>query len=232
MGGTISALVFQPPNVSYNIVAVPLVWLQTESGNQIPAFYIDRKAKVTLLFSHGNAEDLGLIYEWFVSLSAELKVNVLAYEFDGYGRSSAALPSEQACYEDISAAYHFLTKELRQLPENIVLYGRSLGSGPTLFLAEKLAREKVRLGGVILQSPITSIFRILFPFRWTLPGDHFCNIDKIGNVNAPLLVIHGIKDEIVPFAHGEELFLASQVEMRAKPLWVDGAGHNNLESFL
>ncbi len=117
-------------------------------------------------------------------------------------------------------------------PENIILYGRSLGSGPTLFLAEALSEQKVNLGGVILQSPVASIYRVAIPFRWTMPGDKFPNIDRIGSIRAPIFVIHGTHDEIVPFYNGEDLFLAASIEYRAKPLWIEGGGHNNLEIYL
>ena len=63
----------------------------------------------------------------------------------------------QGCYDDIDAAYAFLTENLHQLPENIVVYGRSLGSGPSCYLAERLSKKKVKLGGLVLQ--VASIFQ-------------------------------------------------------------------------
>lgn len=155
MGTHLSSLVFQPPEASYNHTKKSLIWLTTRSKHTIPAFYLDQQAKVTLLFSHGNAEDLGTIYEWFVIFSMELHVNILAYDYEGYGRTSG-LPSEQLCYEDIDAAFDHLVLTLHQAPENIVLYGRSLGSGPSLYLAERLSREGIALGGVILQVRLSS----------------------------------------------------------------------------
>ncbi len=150
MGANLSALVFQPPDVSYIQAKKHIVWLRTKKDMSIPAFYIDRKSKVTLLFSHGNAEDLGMIYEWFCEFSKELNVNLLAYDYEGYGKASGK-PSEQSCYDDIDAAYDFLIDTIHVAPENIVLYGRSLGSGPSCYLAERLQSENVRIGGLILQ---------------------------------------------------------------------------------
>jgi pimeloyl-ACP methyl ester carboxylesterase len=150
MGNQLSALVFQPPEITYTHSRKPLIWLTTRSNRSIPAFYIDRKAKVTILFSHGNAEDLGNIYEWFLIFSLELNVNLLAYDYEGYGKTTGS-PSELACYEDIDAAYTYLIQTLNQVPENIVLYGRSLGTGPSAYLAERLSKQGVQLGGVILQ---------------------------------------------------------------------------------
>jgi fermentation-respiration switch protein FrsA (DUF1100 family) len=77
-----------------------------------------------------------------------------------------------------------------------------------------------------------SVFRVAFNFRVTMPYDQFPNIDRIGNTSCPLLIIHGVRDEVVPFWHGQELFLAAPVKYRAKPLWVADGGHNNLEEVL
>jgi fermentation-respiration switch protein FrsA (DUF1100 family) len=231
MGGSISSLVFQPPEVTYVHAKKHIIWLKTKKDANIPAFYLDRRSQVTILFSHGNAEDLGMIYEWFMEFTKSVNVNLLAYDYEGYGKASGT-PSEESCYDDIEAAYAFLTEVLHHPPQNIVLYGRSLGSGPSCYLAERLAREKVRLGGLVLQSPLLSIFRVAFNFRFTLFGDMFPNVDRIGNIACPLFVIHGTRDEVVPFWNGERLFLEAPVSWRAKPLWVDGAGHNNIETLM
>jgi hypothetical protein len=79
-------------------------------------------------FLHFNNLTLsqGMVYEWFCEFTREIQVNLLAYDYEGYGKASG-YPSEQACYDDIEAAYNFLTTNLRLAPENIVLYGRSLG---------------------------------------------------------------------------------------------------------
>ena len=59
----------------------------------------------------------------------------------------------------------------------------------------------------------------------------FNNIDRIGDISCPVFIIHGTRDEVVPFWNGENLFLAAPVNLRAKPYWIEGGGHNNLESF-
>jgi fermentation-respiration switch protein FrsA (DUF1100 family) len=229
MGSAVSSLLFQPPDVTYVHAKKHIIWLRTKNNANVPAFYIDRHSSTTILFSHGNAEDLGMIYEWFCELTREVQVNLLAYDYEGYGKASGT-PSEQACYEDVDAAWTFLTEVLKHKPRNIVLYGRSLGSGPSCYLAERLSRDGVKIGGLILQSPIMSVFRVAFNFRFSLPGDMFCNVDRVSRVSCPVFVIHGTRDEVVPFWNGEGLFLAVPVKLRAKPFWVDGAGHNNLET--
>ena len=90
MGETISTLVFRPPPPTQLRSSI-YFWLETgdEDGNQIPAFYIQRPgAKVTLLFSHGNAEDLGMMYPRMKALAKILGVNIMAYEYSGYGIST------------------------------------------------------------------------------------------------------------------------------------------------
>ena len=142
MGNAVTSLLFQPPEVSYVHAKKHIIWLRTTKGANVPAFYIDRHSKTTILFSHGNAEDLGMIYEWFCEFTREVQVNLLAYDYEGYGKASGT-PSEQGCYDDVDCAWTFLTKVLNHKPESIILYGRSLGSGPSCYLAERLAKEGV-----------------------------------------------------------------------------------------
>ena len=231
MGDAISSLLFQPPPPTY-LHPSRHFWLNTALGGRIPAFFIERpNAQVTILFSHGNAEDLGMIYDWFNDLARVLRVNIMAYDYTGYGKSTGT-PCEEKCYADIEAAFRYLLEVRRLQPEQIVLYGRSLGSGPSCYLAQKTAREGRSVGGVILQSPLLSAYRVAFNFRFTMMGDKFPNISYAPHIRCPVFIIHGTQDEVVPFWHGEELFLSLPQPWRAKPFWVEGAGHNNIEALL
>ena len=217
MGDAISSLLFQPPPATY-LHPSRHFWLNTSNGNRIPAFYIERpNAAVTILFSHGNAEDLGMIYDWFSDLARVLRVNIMAYDYSGYGKSSGT-PSEENCYADIEAAYRYLTEVRQVRPEQVVLYGRSLGSGPSCYLATKTAQQGRGVGGLILQSPLLSAYRVAFNFRFTMVGDKFANIDYAPHIACPVFIVHGTQDEVVPFWHGENLFLALPQQWRAKPL--------------
>ena len=117
-----------------------------------------------------------------------------------------------------------MTENLNISPDNIILYGRSIGSGPSSFLAEKYP-----VAGVILHSGLMSAFRVVFNLRWTLPVDYFPNIDRMPNIECPVYIIHGKRDEIVPFYHAQELHKATK--NKYPPYYVDGAGHNNVEKF-
>ena len=186
---------------------------------------------MTILFSHGNAEDLGMIYDWFNDLARVLRCNIMAYDYTGYGKSNGT-PAEDNCYADIEAAFTYLTDVRHIQPEQIVLYGRSLGSGPSCYLAAKTARRGRSIAGVILQSPLLSAYRVAFNFRYTMAGDKFPNIDYAPEIACPVFIIHGTQDEVVPFWHGQDLFMALRQPWRAKPFWVEGAGHNNIEAML
>ncbi len=232
MGGIIGSLLFQPPPPTY-LHPSRHFWLMTSHKTRIPAFFIERpNARITILFSHGNAEDLGMIYDWFNDLARVLRVNIMAYDYSGYGKSTSNVPSEENVYSDIEAAYRYLTDVRKLQPEEIVLYGRSLGSGPSCYLAQKTAKEGRSVAGVILQSPLLSAFRVAFNFRFTMVWDKFPNIDYAPSIRCPVFIVHGTQDEVVPFWHGEELFLALEQCWRAKPFWVEGAGHNNIEALL
>jgi len=225
MGSNLARLVFQPPVSSYT-KDPNLLWLHTELGEVIPAFFIQREgAHFTLLFSHGNAEDLGLIIRYFREVSHMLHVNIFSYEYTGYGMSTGQ-PQENHVYADIEAAFKYLRDVIGIPWTQIVLYGRSIGTGPSCHLATRTA-----VRGVVLQSPMISIYRIAFHFRFTLPGDLFANIDKVRDVSCPMFIIHGTRDEIVPCWHGQSLYEAcSKKGIAYDAHWVEGADHNNLET--
>ncbi|GAA0164839.1 hypothetical protein Leryth_011029 [Lithospermum erythrorhizon] len=199
--------------------------LDTKGGNKIvAAFWKHPKGKLTLLYSHGNAADLGQMQELYIELRAHLRVNIMSYDYSGYGGSSGK-PTEFNTYYDIEAVFNCLENEYGINQENVILYGQSVGSGPTMHLASRLRT----LRGVVLHSAILSGIRVLYPVKMTFWFDIFKNIDKVRNVTCPILVIHGTHDEIVNFSHGKRLWELSLDKY--DPLWVEGGGHCNLETF-
>ncbi|CAM6074954.1 unnamed protein product [Sphagnum tenellum] len=204
---------------------VDVMKLPTKRGTEIVALYVKHPtANLTLLYSHGNAADLGQMHELFVELSVHLRINVLGYDYSGYGASTGK-PSEPNTYADIEAAYECLEHMYGVQEENVVLYGQSVGSGPTL----DLATRKPHLRGVVLHSPILSGLRVMYPVKRTYWFDIYKNIDKIGFVNCPVLVMHGTADEVVDWSHGKQLYELSN--KKYEPLWLKGGGHCNLELY-
>ena len=199
--------------------------LPTKRGSEVVAMYVRQPgARLTLLYSHGNAADLGQMYELFVELSSHLNVNLMGYDYSGYGQSSGK-PSEQNTYADIEAAYRCLIETYGASEENIILYGQSVGSGPTLDLASRLPH----LRAVVLHSPISSGLRVMYPVKHTYWFDIYKNIDKVALVKCPVLVIHGTADDVVDCSHGRALWELSKVKY--EPLWVKGGNHCNLELY-
>ncbi|XP_071731722.1 uncharacterized protein [Rutidosis leptorrhynchoides] len=204
---------------------VDVLKLQTRRGNKIVAVYVRYPmATRTILYSHGNAADIGQMYELFIDLSIHLKVNLMGYDYSGYGQSTGK-PSEHNTYADIEAVYRCLEESYNMKQEDIILYGQSVGSGPTVNLAARLPR----LRAVVLHSPILSGLRVMYPVKHTYWFDIYKNIDKIQFVKCPVLVIHGTSDEVVDCSHGKTLW--ELCEEKYDPLWIKGGKHCNLELY-
>jgi fermentation-respiration switch protein FrsA (DUF1100 family) len=190
------------------------------SGDQrITAIYLPNPdAKYTLLFSHGNAEDLGDLLA-FLQMYHQVGFSVFAYDYRGYGTSTGR-PSEKGVYEDAAAAYRDLTETLHVPPERVISMGRSVGCAPAIHLA-----STKEVAGLIAEAPFMTAFRVLTRVP-LLPWDKFNNLRDIRNVHAPVLIIHGRNDRVVPFWHGERVF--AQANEPKQFLAVNGAGHNDV----
>jgi len=212
-------LFFFPPPPGYED-SRQILKLATTKGDSIAAFHLPAKPDFpTLLYTHGNAEDLG-----DVSGLAEVWENegfgVLAYDFPGYGLSSGK-PLEATCEAAIDASWDYLTKTKGIAPSKIVIVGRSVGGGPSVWLAERKTPA-----GLILLSPFTSAFAVRIPIP-ILPCDRFPNLRRIPQVKCPLLVIHGEDDSLISPSHGRKLVEAATVADK-RFLGIPGAGHNDL----
>jgi len=196
--------------------------LRAADGAKLHAWWVARpEARVVTLFLHGNAGNLThrayRMAEWTAAGSA-----VLMVDYRGYGKSEGR-PSEKGLYADAEAAYDWLVAA-GWAPERIVVHGESLGTAVAVELASRR-----QCAGLVLEAPFTSgsdmAGRVL-PVLGPLVFRAFDSKSRIGAVRAPILVIHGDRDGVVPFEQGEALFRAA-----SEPKWfwrVEGAGHNNL----
>lgn len=214
-------VLFQPPKARYSTDTDGFGTIERPGGKQVAIYYHKAAAGMpTLLWSHGNAEDIGYLQERLASFRAE-GYGILAYDYPGYGRSEGK-PGEKACYDACETAYRHLTETLGIAPSRVIVYGQSVGSGPSVKLASE--RPCARL---VLVSPFVSAFRTVTRLP-LFPGDKFKNIDRISSVNVPLLVIHGDRDRVVPQWHGKKLY---QLHRGPKTwLGINGAGHNDIYS--
>ncbi|KAK3562379.1 hypothetical protein QTP86_033517 [Hemibagrus guttatus] len=297
--------------------AVEVFGTRTTRGNRVLCMFVRCApgSRYTLLFSHGNAVDLGQMCSFYIGLGSRINCNVFSYDYSGYGVSTGK-PSEKNLYADIEAAWQVLRTNWsametpfmmllaqsscagvssrgsleKQLaicmliphvqvsllseqvqpsirvhvdgncgtvpgllnlesppirygvtPENIILYGQSIGTVPTVDLA-----ARYECAAVILHSPLMSGLRVAFPdTRKTYCFDAFPSyldmlllldkfqhvffIDKVSKVASPVLVIHGTEDEVIDFSHG--LAIYERCPRAVEPLWVEGAGHNDIELY-
>jgi len=227
MGSLIKGFLFMPPfkQIEIEEKIEKEVVKETMHGSKIKIItYIKDPNFLYLLISHGNAENIYIVYQWVLKYLAKfVNVNVVIYEYTGYSEETKEFScSEQYCYNDAEAAYNYIIYDLKVPPERIVLFGRSLGSGPSCYLAEKYP-----VGGLFLNSGFMSVFRVAFKFRWTLPGDMFPNIDRIKNIKCPVCIVHSIRDEIIPFYHAREMYKNSVNKF--PPLFIDGTSHNSID---
>ncbi len=211
-------IIFQPQPSSYRDTS-RIIKLNSEEGVQISAIYLNNPdATYTVLYSHGNAEDIGLLLPMLADIKS-MGFSVFAYDYRGYGTSSGT-PSEENAYRDVDAAYTYLTNDLGVHANRIIALGRSLGGA----VAVDLARRR-QLGGLVIESSFVTAYRVLTRIP-LFPFDKFQSISKIEEVRCPVLVIHGQKDKVIPFWHGERLF--QEANEPKLSFWVAGAGHNNL----
>jgi fermentation-respiration switch protein FrsA (DUF1100 family) len=199
--------------------------LTTSDGEHIFAWHVaPSDGKPVILYFHGNGGALRYRVARFDKLIAD-GIGLVAVEYRGYGGSTGS-PSERGLIADAEAGYAFAAA--RYSVPQIVVWGESLGTG----VAVALAAEKP-LGRVILEAPFTSAVAVGEKRYWYIPvrllmKDQFNSDERIAKVTAPLLILHGVKDQTVPFAEGEQLFeLANKPKHIVK--FLDG-GHEDLDN--
>ena len=214
---------FDSPKV-YGLAPVE-VWIEARDGAKLNAWFLaaPSSAKVLLWF-HGNAENIGMGLEQMKAF-ARLGVNILALDYRGYGKSEGS-PDEAGVYRDGQAAYEYLVQTRRFEPKNIILYGHSLGGAVAVDVASKNP-----CGGLIVESSLSSgreMARLIFhvPGIGYIFKSRFDSAEKIPSVRAPVLIIHGTRDRVIPFWMGRKLYDAAR---EPKSFFaVEGAGHNDV----
>lgn len=154
-------------------------------------------------------------------MKRKLNCNLFAYDYSGYGMSSG-LPSERNLYADVQAAVSFLFMEKNLRPKDIILFGESIGSVPTIYMA-----TKIQPYGVILQSAFMSAIRIYLPYKSsTQLYDPFPNIERVSLIQSKTLVIHGTEDKLVDIDHAINIY--RRLKYPVNPFWAVGASHMNV----
>lgn len=183
----------------------------------------------TLLYLHGTFRNLfGNLHK--IDALREAGFSVLAVDYRGWGESSPITPSEQSITQDAFAAWVELKKRQPDATKRVI-YGHSMGSGVAINLASQL-NSPTDYGGLVLESAFTSFDDVAHASGWLasvvnlLNRERFASIEKIGQVHAPLLMLHGTRDNTIPIHLGAKLFAAANGPKQW--LAIDGAAHSNL----
>jgi hypothetical protein len=184
-------------------------------------------ARLTLVWFHGNAGNISHRVENIGFLRRAIPLNIFIFDYRGYGRSDGSLAdlSEEATYRDAEGALAYVLGRVDLRETRLVYFGRSLGAA----IAVEMARRHPP-AGLILETPFTSIkdmARVLLP--WLPVGGlvrtQYDSMTRIREVHVPLLVLHGDRDDIVPFEQGRRLFEAANEPKTFYP--IRGAHHND-----
>jgi fermentation-respiration switch protein FrsA (DUF1100 family) len=217
----------RPELLGLEKLGVREVMLTTEDGLSLLSWYMPaRPGRPVIAYFHGNGGHIGYRAERLLRFARE-GYGVLMAEYRGYG-GNPGTPTEAGFYTDARAALDFLDREA--IPSNrLVLYGESLGSG----VAVALAAEH-DIAALILEAPPTSVAEVAqchFPFvpAARMVTDRFDSLSRIGRVKAPILVLHGERDRVVPVRYGRALLEAAP---EPKEGWfAPEAGHEDLASY-
>jgi uncharacterized protein len=203
------------------------VTLSTEDGLSLLSWYLPpRPGQPVVAYFHGNGGHIGYRVERLLRFARQ-GFGVLMSEYRGYG-GNPGTPSETGFYADGQAALAFLKRE-GVAPSRLVLYGESLGSG----VAVQLATQH-EIAALILEAPPTSVAEVAqchFPYvpASRMVVDRFDSLSRIAEVKAPILVLHGESDRVVPIRYGRTLFDAAP---EPKEGWfVPDAGHEDLARY-
>lgn len=228
----LNAIMFQPIKYDVDKIKINNIEFLPSNGIRIPILYIDRGSDRCVIFSHGNAEDIIQTHKYMMVLAKELGINICCYDYQGYGLSQKynKRPNEYACYKNISDVVEYV-KEKGISIENIVLYGRSLGTGVSLYYAAHhnftgkmiLEAAYTNIGDVIAEHTPIGILFSAFP-----------SADNIRMVDCDILFLHGRRDDLIPCSHTERLHKIYRGVMKHKkriiyqPIIVDSAKHNDI----
>jgi len=200
--------------------------LESADGARVVVWHVPpREGKPVILYFHGNGGALRHRVPRFTSLTSD-GTGLVALSYRGYG-GSAGSPDEEGLFADARAAYEFAVT--RYPSARLVLWGESLGTA----VAVAIAGEK-KASALILEAPFTSTADIgaavypIFPVR-LLMKDQFRSDERIGKVSAPLLVLHGAQDRVVPISYGEKLY--SLAHEPKKFVRFPRGGHEDLNDY-
>jgi fermentation-respiration switch protein FrsA (DUF1100 family) len=212
----------RPDPARVGVAELREVSFETADGVALRSWWLPSRAgQPAIAYFHGNGGNVGHRAECLRRF-ASAGLGVLMVEYRGYG-GNPGRPSEEGLYADARAALDFLERN-GVARDRVVLYGESLGSG----VAVRMASERPP-GALILEAPYTSLFEAAIEHypAWLvrlIQRDRYDSLSLIGTIRAPLLVLQGERDEVIPVALGRKLFAAGN---QPKEAWFAPSGHHN-----
>ena len=201
------------------------VFFTAADGVRLHGWFVPGRDETTLVWFHGNAGNIAHRVDNVAELHAKLGVSVFIFDYRGYGKSEGEV-SEHGTYLDAEAALVYVRSRDGVAEDRLVLFGRSLGCAVAV---ETATRSEVY--AVVLESPFTSLramarrhYPLLSPISLLIKTKYDC-LAKIADIDAPLMVLHGDRDEVVPYEMGREIFEAANPPKRFYA--IEGAGHND-----
>ena len=216
--GCINSLMFHPVKGKYNATTRGYVDIGTNGVKVAAIVYGPEHGKKAIIRCHGNAEDALSTLDMLEPL-AEAGYTVASVDYPGYGLSDGS-PDEEGCYRNVHRLYAWLIEKRGFKPEDIIIDGFSIGTGPATELAATCP-----CGGLILEAPFLSAPRVVTRVR-LLPVDPFPNLKRIGDVKCRVLMIHGTGDRVIPYSQGQALFKLANEPKRF--VSVEDGDHNTL----
>jgi pimeloyl-ACP methyl ester carboxylesterase len=205
-------LFFLPPinDISYQI---PCIIFPSPGSN------------ILMIFSHGNGCDIGS-YANYQEVAKHFGINILFWEYPGYGccKGTVSASNIDKHFEQVMS---FVRNVMKWPLSNIIFYGHSIGTGPTCKMVSTL-EQKEKVGGMMLQSPYSSIRDMAKVFAGKLGyliWERWNNLEAVKTINCPVMLIHGKKDNLIPYTHSEQLYAALPSKQKVIHLY-EYANHN------
>jgi fermentation-respiration switch protein FrsA (DUF1100 family) len=198
------------------------IWFTAADGVQLHGWWVPRPGAPVLVWFHGNAGNISHRLENVKLLHDLVGVQIFIFDYREYGRSQGRI-SREGTFKDAAAAYRYVNETREVTAQDMVLFGRSLGTALATDLATRVSCRSLILESAFTNS--TDMARMLAPFLFDWrPKVPYDNLGKIDKISVPVLIIHGSEDEIIPVDMGRRVFAAAR---DPKELYIIPGAHHN-----